>query len=211
MQKSRLSKSKQSQLIELFVAGVMPQTAAAVAGVQFTTASLYFNKLRQLILLFSTQPGFLTATESDHNLPLNTLPQSSTNLLSFGLHMATQETHVVLNKSESLLCNLPIRGEASLDIFITTSKQIDLSNSVPFSIFPCSLNPNETSQFRERANQFLSQFWQQNKNYIHKLSRMPHAHWYLYLKENEWRHNKAHISSQTQELKQLAERYLSSP
>ena len=49
MRKSRLSKYKQSRLIELFVAGTTARTAAALVGINKTTASYYFQRLRQLI------------------------------------------------------------------------------------------------------------------------------------------------------------------
>ena len=50
MRKSRLSKYKQSRLIELFVAGTTARTAAALVDINKTTASYYFQRLRQLIL-----------------------------------------------------------------------------------------------------------------------------------------------------------------
>ena len=49
MRKSRLSKYKQNRLIELFVAGTTARTAASLVGVNKTTASYYFQRLRQLI------------------------------------------------------------------------------------------------------------------------------------------------------------------
>ena len=49
MRKSRLSVYKQKRLIELFVAGTTARTAACLAGVNKTTASYYFLRLRQII------------------------------------------------------------------------------------------------------------------------------------------------------------------
>ena len=49
MRKSKLSWYKQSKLIELFVAGTTARTAASLVGVNKTTASFYFQRLRQLI------------------------------------------------------------------------------------------------------------------------------------------------------------------
>ena len=49
MRKSRLSKYKQSRLIELFIAGTTARTAASLVSVNKTTASYYFQRLRQLI------------------------------------------------------------------------------------------------------------------------------------------------------------------
>ena len=49
MRKNRLSKYKQNRLIELFIAGTTARTAASLVGVNKTTASYYFQRLRQLI------------------------------------------------------------------------------------------------------------------------------------------------------------------
>lgn len=49
MRKSRLSHYKQSRLIELFIAGATARTASVLVGVNKTTASYYFQRLRQLI------------------------------------------------------------------------------------------------------------------------------------------------------------------
>ena len=49
MRRSRLSRYKQSKLIELFVAGVTARTAAQLVGVNKNTAAYYFHRLRLLI------------------------------------------------------------------------------------------------------------------------------------------------------------------
>jgi transposase len=49
MRKSRLSRYKQSRLIELFISGATARTTAALVGVNKTTASYYFHRLRLLI------------------------------------------------------------------------------------------------------------------------------------------------------------------
>ena len=49
MRKSRLSWYKQSRLIELFIAGSTARTAASLVDVNKSTASYYFQRLRQII------------------------------------------------------------------------------------------------------------------------------------------------------------------
>ena len=49
MRKRKLSQYKQSRLIELFVAGTTARTAAVLVSVNKTTASYYFQRLRQII------------------------------------------------------------------------------------------------------------------------------------------------------------------
>ena len=49
MRKSRLSWYKQGRLIELFIAGSTARTAASLVDVNKSTASYYFQRLRQII------------------------------------------------------------------------------------------------------------------------------------------------------------------
>ena len=49
MRKSRLSWEKQERLIEYFVAGATARTAAALVGVNKSTAAYYFHRLREII------------------------------------------------------------------------------------------------------------------------------------------------------------------
>ena len=49
MRKSRLSRGKQELLLAHFVAGATARTAAALVGVNKSTAAFYFHRLRQLI------------------------------------------------------------------------------------------------------------------------------------------------------------------
>jgi len=53
MRKSRLSWYKQNRLIEMFIAGSTARTAASLVGVNKTTASYYFHRLRLLIYTHS--------------------------------------------------------------------------------------------------------------------------------------------------------------
>ena len=49
MRKSRLSPRKQARLIEYFVSGTRARTAAALVGVNKSTAAYYFLRLRMII------------------------------------------------------------------------------------------------------------------------------------------------------------------
>ncbi len=53
MGKSRLSRCKQSRLIELFVAGTTARTAASLVGINEITTGYYFHRLRQVIYDYS--------------------------------------------------------------------------------------------------------------------------------------------------------------
>ncbi len=50
MRKSRLSSYKQDRLMEHFVAGTTTRTAARLVGVHRNTATLYFHRLREVIV-----------------------------------------------------------------------------------------------------------------------------------------------------------------
>jgi len=59
VRKSKLSQYKQSRLLELFVAGTTARTAASLVCVNKTTASYYFQRLRQIIYDNSEHLGLL--------------------------------------------------------------------------------------------------------------------------------------------------------
>ena len=50
MRKSRISVYKQDRLIEHFVSGSTARTAAALVGVNKTTAAYFFHRLREIIM-----------------------------------------------------------------------------------------------------------------------------------------------------------------
>jgi transposase len=50
MRKSRISVYKQDRLIEHFVSGSTARTAAALVGVNKTTAAYFFHRLREIIV-----------------------------------------------------------------------------------------------------------------------------------------------------------------
>lgn len=55
MRKSRLSRHQQYKLVEHFVSGSTARCAAAVVGVNKSTAAYYFHRLRELIALHTEQ------------------------------------------------------------------------------------------------------------------------------------------------------------
>ena len=55
MKRSKLSKDKQLKLIEHFVAGTTARTTSVLVGVNKTTASYYFLRLRELIFEYEKE------------------------------------------------------------------------------------------------------------------------------------------------------------
>lgn len=49
MRKSKLTQTQQYKLLEHFIAGTTSRTASVIVGVNKTTASYYFHRLRELI------------------------------------------------------------------------------------------------------------------------------------------------------------------
>ena len=58
VRKSRLSHSKQEELIKLFVAGATARASAQLVGVQANTAIKFFMNLRELIASKQPSPNF---------------------------------------------------------------------------------------------------------------------------------------------------------
>jgi len=68
VRKSKLNQYKQSRLIELFLAGTTARTAAVLVSVNKTTASYYFQRLRQIIYVKSEHLNLLDGeTEVDES------------------------------------------------------------------------------------------------------------------------------------------------
>jgi len=70
MRRSKLSKHKQSRLIEHFVGGATARCAASLVGVNKTTAAYYFHRLREIIayhLELESHEYFDGEIEVDHS------------------------------------------------------------------------------------------------------------------------------------------------
>ena len=69
---------------------------------------------------------------------------------------------------------------------------------------------NHSKQFASNANHIngIENFWSQAKRHLRKFNGIPKEHFYLFLKECEWRFNNSNPKSQLTQLKQWVGRDL---
>lgn len=209
MRKSRLSWYKQSRLIELFVAGTTARTAAQLVGVNKTTASYYFHRLRQLIYAHSEHLELLEGeVEADESYfggrrkgkrgrgALGKVPV-------FGLLKRQGKVFTVVIPNAKADTLLPIiRQQVKPDSIVYTDtfrsyNALDVSEFKHYRI-------NHSELFADKHNHIngIENFWNQAKRHLRRFNGVPREHFPLFLKECEWRFNNSDPKSQLRQLTQ---------
>ena len=189
MRKSKLSWYKQSRLIELFVAGSTARTAASLVGVNKTTASYYFHRLRLLIYENSQDPGlFEGEIEVDESY-------------FGGTRKGKVYACIIPNAKADTLIPI-IREKVKPDSIVYTDSfksynALDISEFTHYRI-------NHSKTFVNDKNHIngIENFWNQAKRHLRKFNGVPKEHFHFYLKECEWRFNHSDPKSQLLQLKQ---------
>jgi len=209
MRKSRLSKYKQSRLIELFVAGTTARTAASLVGVNKTTASYYFQRLRQLIYKHSEHLELLEGeVEADESYfggkrkgkrgrgAVGKVPV-------FGLLKRSGKVFTVVIPDAKTNILLPIiRKQVKPDSIVYTDtwrsyNALDVSEFKHYRINHSKLFANQHNHINGIEN-----FWNQAKRHLRKFNGVPKDHFHLFLKECEWRFNNSDPKTQLKQLNQ---------
>jgi len=207
MRKSRLSKEKQRRLIELFVAGSTARVAASLVGVNKTTASYYFHRLRLLIFDHSEHLELLEGeVEADESYfggrrkgkrgrgAVGKIPV-------FGLLKRNGQVFTVIIPDAKTDTLMPIiRQKVKPDSIVYTDtfrsyNALDVSEFKHYRI-------NHSKLFANKHNHIngIENFWNQAKRHMRKFNGIPREHFYLFLKECEWRFNNSNPKSQLKQL-----------
>ncbi len=209
MRKSRLSWYKQKRLIELFVAGTTARTASSLVEVNKTTASFYFHRLR--IIIFEHQEhmemfdGEVEADESyfgGHRKGKRGRGAAG-KVPVFGLLKRNGKVFTVVIPNAKAETLIPIiREKVKPDSIVYTDtwrsyNALDVSEFKHYRI-------NHSQLFADSTNHIngIENFWSQAKRHMRKFNGVPKEHFYLYLKECEWRFNNSNPKSQLNELTQ---------
>ena len=207
MRKSRLSWYKQARLIELFVAGTTARTAAQLVSVNKTTASYYFQRLRQLIYEHSEHLELLEGeVEADESYfgghrkgkrgrgALGKVPV-------FGLLKRHGKVFTIVIPNAKADTLLPIiRQQVKPDSIVYTDtfrsyNALDVSEFKHYRI-------NHSKLFAKNGNHIngIENFWNQAKRHLRRFNGVPREHFPLFLKECEWRFNNSDPKSQLKQL-----------
>lgn len=209
MRKSRLSWYKQSRLIEMFVAGSTARTSAQLVGVNKSTASYYFHRLRQLIYTHSEHLELLAGeVEADESYFGGRRKGkrgrgAQGKVPVFGLLKRNGKVFTVVIPNAKADTLLPIiRQQVKPDSIVYTDtfrsyNALDVSEFKHYRI-------NHSQLFAESKNHIngIENFWNQAKRHLRRFNGVPREHFSLFLKECEWRFNNSDPKSQLKQLTQ---------
>ncbi len=209
MRKSRLSKYKQNRLIELFVAGTTARTAASLVGVNKSTASYYFHRLRQLIFEQTDNIGLLAGEiEVDESYFGGRRKGkrgrgAAGKVPVFGLLKRNGKVYAAMIPDAKTQTLMPIiRQKVKPDSIVYTDcwrgyNALDVSEFKHYRI-------NHSVLFADKQNHIngIENFWNQAKRHLRKFNGVPNKYFHFFLKECEWRFNNSDPKDQLVQLKQ---------
>ena len=196
MRKSRLSSYKQDKLIELFIAGSTARTASELVSVNKTTASYYFHRLRLLIYENSEHlEMFAGEIEVDESYFGGTRKGKRGRgavgkVPVFGLLKRDGKVYTVIipdAKSDTLLPIIREKVKPDSIVYIDTFRSYNALDVSEFKHYRI----NHSKLFAKKHNHIngIENFWNQAKRHLRKFNGIPREHFYLFLKECEWRFN----------------------
>lgn len=205
----RISKNKQIKLLELFVAEVTARTAADLTCVHRNTAALYFRKLRQCIAakMAEVEPE-LAVFECDESY------FGGVRKGKRGRGAAGKVCVFGILKRGGRVYALPV-ADAKGPTLLTALKTKVRADSVVYTDSLASYNILDVSGFKHhrvnhsrnfvgRRGQHINgieNFWNQSKRVLRKYNGVPRRHFFLFLKECEFRFNYGTPRQQLQTLK----------
>jgi len=215
MRKSRLSWGVQRRLIEHFVAGATARTAAVLVGVNKTTASYYFHRLRQLIYQASEQIApFSGEVEVDESYFGGRRKGqrgrgAAGKVPVFGLLKRGGKVYAKMISDIKSSTLQAIMEEKIVPDSIVYSDTFPSYNVLDVSVFK-HYRINHAKLFADRKNHIngIENFWNQAKRHLRHFNGIPREHFPLFLKECEWRFNNPNPKHQLLQLNQWVKRFL---
>ncbi|MHB1015272.1 MAG: IS1595 family transposase [Desulfurivibrionaceae bacterium] len=210
MRKSRLSKSKQDRLIEHFVAGTTARTTAVLVGVNKSTASYYFHRLRELIFkAVEDETPFSGEIEVDESYFGGRRKGkrgrgAAGKVPVFGLLKRGGKVYTKIIPNAKAATLMPIMQERITPDSVVYTDCLSSYNVLDVSCFK-HYRINHSELFADRKNHIngIENFWNQAKRHLRKFNGVPTGHFHLYLKECEWRFNNPKPDLQLKMLRRL--------
>jgi transposase len=217
MRKSRISVYKQDRLIEHFVSGSTARTAAALVGVNKTTAAYFFHRLREIIVFEIEQEShevFDGEIEVDESYfggrrkgKRGRGAGGKTPVFGLLKRGGRVYTKIIPDASSATLYPIIERKVVPDSIVYSDCWRgynvLDVSDFKHFRI-------NHSVLFADKKNHIngIENFWNQAKRHMRKFNGVPKEHFGLFLKECEWRFNNSDPSFQLLQLRQWVRNYL---
>ena len=210
MRKSRLTKTKQDRLVEHFAAGTTARTTAVLVGVNKSTASYYFHRLRELIFkAVEDETPFSGEIEVDESYFGGKRKGkrgrgAAGKVPVFGLLKRGGKVYTKIIPNAKATTLMPIMQERIMPDSVVYTDCLSSYNVLDVSCFK-HYRINHSELFADRKNHIngIENFWNQAKRHMRKFNGVPTDHFHLYLKECEWRFNNPKPDKQLKMLKQL--------
>ncbi len=206
---------KQSRLLEMFVGGVPARTAAELVGINRHSATLFYQKIRQMIFdeLQTNSPfdGELELDESyfGGHRKGNRGRGAGGKIPVFGIlkRKGKVYTQVISDASSATLIPIitkKIRPDSVVYTDCWTAyNAIDVTQFHHFRI-------NHSKLFADKKNHIngIENFWSQAKRWLRKYNGIPRDNFNLFLKECEFRFNMGSPAEQLKTLRRWKNKHL---
>ena len=196
--RSRLPTRLQEELIKSFVGGTTARSAALLTGVNRHTATLFFRKLREVIVqrLNEEAPELLGGeVEIDESYFGGRRKGkrgrgAAGKVPVFGLLKRGGKVHTVIIPNAGSKTIFPIIRARITPDAVVSSDSFQAYDVLDVSEFR-HMRINHREQFAARRNHIngIENFWNQAKRHLRRYNGIPRAQFPLYLKECEWRFN----------------------
>ena len=214
----KLSTYRQSKLLEMFVAGVPARTAADLAGINRHSATLFYHKLREIIVYeLEDESPFDGEIEVDESYFGGARKGkrgrgAAGKIPVFGLLKRHGKVYTKVITDVSAATLIPIIESKVLPHSIVYSDSWRAYNALDVSAFHHQrINHDETYvDEADRANHIngIENFWNQAKRHLRKYNGIPKEHFPLFLKECEFRFNNGSPAQQLNTLKNWKRKHL---
>lgn len=198
----------QQRLLEHFVAGTTARAAAQLVGVQGRTASVFFQRLRQIIA--SKQESFLLSGEIEADESYfggvrkgRRGRGAAGKVPVFGLLTRGGKVYTAIIPNAKAQTLIPIIREHVTPDRIVYTDSFQVSDVLDVSEFHHKRVNHSKTFVSKRGHHIngIENFWNQAKRHLRRFNGIPKTSFYWFLKECEWRFNGAGHNALLQQLK----------
>lgn len=216
-----MSRKQWVGLADMFIAGSTARVAAELAGVNRNTAIKFFHKCREVIAreIEKENPFFDGEIEIDESYFGGVRKGkrgrgAAGKVPVFGLLKRNGKvyTQIIPNAKKATL--MPIIEQHVQPDSVVYTDSLRSYNSLDVSGFRHKrVNHSKRFVTDNRRNHIngIENFWNQAKRHLRKFNGIPKDHFYLYLKECEWRFNVRNISTLRKQLHHWLKLYFRLP
>jgi transposase len=194
--KTKLTKKQVEKLMEHFVAGTTARTAAELIGVNRNTSTKFFRKFREIIASNiednSLLEGEIEVDESyfGGRRKGKRGRGSAGKVPVFGLLKRKGKVYTKVISDAKSKTLMPIIHQKIVPDSIVYTDTFRSYNALDITHFKHE-RINHSKLFADKKNHIngIENFWNQAKRHMRKFNGIPKQHFYLYIKECEWRFN----------------------